>query len=65
MLRGYQLGDDSVPVGHEHRLTACSEAHVLAELVLEDLEADGPHETEVAPGSYLVNRFGERGQYRK
>ena len=44
-LRTYTgpVSNDSVAVGHKEGLAARSEAHIFAELVLEDFDADGAH----------------------
>jgi len=39
----HELGNDSVPVRDEDRLAPCGQPHILAELVLEDFEADRSH----------------------
>ena len=53
--RRYDLRDDAIAVGDEHGLTLGGEAHVLAELVLQDFEPDGPHAGKVASRSYFCN----------
>jgi hypothetical protein len=48
-LRGDQFGDHAVAVRHQHGLAARDQPNIFAELVLQDLEADGTH---AAYGSY-------------
>src|SRR6266568_5473846 len=51
----HQLGDHAVALGDEHHLALLREADILAQLVLQDLEADGAHGRNVASGSYQRN----------
>lgn len=53
--RRADLGNDSMPVGDEDGLARSSATDVFAELVLEDLEADGAHGREVASSGYFVD----------
>ena len=57
-----ELRDDAVTVHHQDALTAGRKADVFTEFVLEDLEADGAHESMVATGSYLVKPIGTAPQ---
>lgn len=48
------LGHHAVAIGHEHGFAGSGETDVLAQPVLEDLEADRFHNGQVASGSYFV-----------
>ncbi|MBY0273853.1 hypothetical protein K2Z84_00815 [Candidatus Binatia bacterium] len=50
-----KLGDDAVAVRDEDGFPTLGKTHVLAELVLQHLEADGAHAAEVVSGRYLGN----------
>lgn len=49
-----QLGDNTVPVGHQDRFSAFRQPDVLAQMVLENLDADGTHAIKVATSGHLV-----------
>ena len=55
LARGVQFSNDAVAISDEYRLTACSDADVFAELVLEYFKSNGLHANKVASGSYFVN----------
>ena len=54
--RRRELGDDLVPIRHEDHFSSGREPHVLAQLVFENLQANGSHPVKVASGSYLSRR---------
>ncbi len=55
-----QFCDDTVVVGHQDRLAASGQAHVFAQLVLEDFDADCAHGKNVATSSYNTQWQGRR-----
>jgi len=57
--RRTDLGHDTLAIRHQHGLAAGGQADVLAELVLQNLQADGSHGTSAAPGSFLGERYAQ------
>src|SRR3954447_15600568 len=53
------LGHDSLAIRHQHGLAGGGQADVLAELVLQNIQGDGSHGTNVAPGSFLGQRYAQ------
>jgi hypothetical protein len=49
------FGDDTLAIRHQHRFARSGSANILAELVLEDFEADGAHTFNVASRGHFVN----------
>jgi hypothetical protein len=55
-----KLSHHAVAVRDQHGLACRREPDVLAELVLEEFDADRSHESMVATGSYVVNMAREK-----
>jgi hypothetical protein len=55
-----ELRDDFTAIGHKHRLAAPHLSDVLAQPVLQLAQADGPHSSNVASCSWIVNRRASR-----
>src|SRR3954447_10016055 len=53
------LGYDALAIHHQDGLAGGCQADIFAELVLQNLQANGSHERKVAPGSFLGQRYAK------
>ena len=59
-LKGsFFLGDHTVTIGHQHRFAALRHTDIFAQLVLQGLQPDGLHGTQVASRGYVVKPRAE------